>query len=341
MKKSIKMRNKKKLIISIVVIGIFILLNILLFCGVWIAHSVVFKRVDYTSYDSKHNLLYSDLNAEQYPRKELKIQSGKNLLTGYLYGANNMNGLIVVSPGHTDANDIKLYEIIYFVDNGWQVLCYDYTGSYTSQGKNLVGYNQSVHDLDNVLNYIENEEALKDVPVVLFGHSLGAYASAAVLQYGHNVQAAIIASGFDTPKEQWLFSIERYTSWFHYLLYPYTRLFISMQYGKEQNLSAIDGINSVNIPILVISGTDDIFYGGQSPIYKKRDLITNSNCSFILKSEINHNGHYDYFLTDDALEYQKLVGSDNFNGTINKFLYRQHDTELMNYLNNFLLSAMT
>ncbi len=294
MKKSIKMRNKKKLIISIVVIGIFILLNIILFCGVWIAHSVVFKRVDYDSYDSKHNLLYSDLNCEQYPRKELKIQSGKNLLTAYLYGKNNTNGLIVVSPGHTDANDIKLYEIIFFVDNGWQVLCYDYTGSYTSQGENLVGYNQSVHDLNNVLNYIENEETLKDIPVVLFGHSLGAYASAAVLQY-----------------------------------------------GKEQNLSAIDGINSVNIPILVISGSNDIFYGGESPIYKKRNKITNSNCSFILKSEKNHNGHYDYFLTDDALEYQKLVRTDNFNGTIDKFLYGQHDTKFMNYLNNFLLSAMT
>lgn len=340
MKKS-KNVSKKKLIISIVIIGIFLLLNVFSFCGVWIAHSVVFGRVDYDSYDSKHNLLYSDLNVEQYPRKELKIQSGKNYLTGYLYGENNANGLIVVSPGHTDSNDIKLYEIIYFVDNGWQVLCYDYTGSYTSQGKNLVGYNQSVHDFDDVLKYIENENELKDILVVLFGHSLGAYASATVLQYGHNIQSAIVASGFDTPKEQWLYSIERYTGWFHYLLYPYTRLFISMKYGKEQNLSAIDGINSVNIPILVISGTDDIFYGGESPIYEKRDLITNSSCRFILKSENNHNGHYDYFLTDSALEYQKLVNTNDFDETIDKFLYRQHDNEFMNYLNNFLLTAIT
>lgn len=332
--------NKKRIRILKIAIIVFALLNALLFFGVWIAHSVAFKRVDYDSYDSKHNLLYSDLNAKQYPREELKIPSGQNLLTAYLYGKNNMNGLIVVSPGHTDANDIKLYEIIYFVDNGWQVLCYDYTGSYTSQGQSLVGYNQSVHDLDSVLNYIESNDSLKDIPVVLFGHSLGAYASAAVLQYGHNVKAAVIASGFDTPKEQWLYSIERYTSRFHYLLYPYTRLFISMQYGKEQNLSAIDGINSVDIPVLVISGTDDSFYGGESPIYKKRNRITNPNCSFMLKSEKGHNGHYDYFLSDDALEYQKMAESDSFDGTIDKFLYGQHDTELMNCINDFLLSAI-
>jgi len=333
-------KNKKKFIISIIIIVVFVLLNLLLFFGILIAHSIVFKRVDYDSYDSKYNLLYSDLNAEQYPREEIKILSGKNLLTAYLYGKNNMNGLVVVSPGHADANDIKLYEIMYFVDNGWQVLCYDYTGSYTSQGQNLGGYTQSVYDLNNVLNYIEHENSLKNIPIVLFGHSLGAYASAAVLQYGHNIKSAVIASGFDTPKEQWLYSIERYTGWFHYLLYPYTRLFISIQYGKEQNLSAIDGINSVDIPVLVISGTNDIFYGGESPIYKKRNEITNSNCSFILKSEKNHNGHYDYFLTDSALEYQKLVETDGFDGKIDKLLYGQHDTEFMNCINDFLLSTV-
>lgn len=101
-------RNKKRFTIPSIIIIAFVLLNVLLFLSVWIAHSVVFKSVDYDSYDSKHNLLYSDLKAEQYPREELKIQSGKNLLTAYLYGKNNTNGLIVVSPGHTDANDIKL-----------------------------------------------------------------------------------------------------------------------------------------------------------------------------------------------------------------------------------------
>ena len=226
------MNNHKKhkgiVIASIVLICFFAVFCLLSFFGVWIAHSIVFKRVNYDGYNSKYYLLYSDLDSEQYPRKTLQIQSGKNLLTAYLYGENNSNGLIIVSPGHTDANDIKLYEIIYFVDNGWKVLCYDYTGSYTSQGKNLVGYNQSVHDLDNVLNYVDNENKFKNIPVVLFGHSLGAYASAAVLQYKHNVNAAIIASGFDTPLEQWLYSIERFTGGFHYLLYPFTRLFISL-----------------------------------------------------------------------------------------------------------------
>lgn len=320
-----------------VFLAIFSILSVL---GIGIAHRIVFGRIDYEQYDSRHYLLYSDLDKERYPRSILQIPSGENILTGYLYGAGNSNGLIIISPGHADANDIKLYEITYFVDNNWKVLCYDYTGSYSSQGSSMRGYTQSVHDLDAVLKFVEGSSSYDHIPVVLFGHSLGGYASAAVLQFGHTVDAAIIASGFDTPKEQWLYSIERYTGAFHYPLEPFTRLFLTLKYGREQNLSAIDGINSVDIPILVISGNDDEFYGGDSPIYRQRSYITNPNCSFEYKTEINHNGHYDYFLTEEALEYQSSLKNESFTGQIDKHLYAEHDVTFMKYLNDFLLKAV-
>ena len=336
------MNKRKRIRIYIKIIcAFFVIFSIVAFLGVWIAHKIVFDRVDYEQYDREHYLLYSDLDEKQYPRDILQIQSGKNILTAYLYGANNSNGLIIISPGHTDASDIKLYEITFFVDNNWKVLCYDYTGCYNSQGSSMAGYTQSVHDLDAVLTYVETSNDYQDIPIVLFGHSLGGYASAAVLQYKHSVNAAIIASGFDTPKEQWTYSIERYTGVFHYVLRPFTAMFISFKYGKEQNLSAVDGINSVDIPILVISGSHDIFYGGDSPIYRQRNNITNPNCIFEYKTETNHNGHYDYSLTDEALEYQSLVNDETFTGEIDKILYCQHDTAFMKSLNDFLLEAIS
>ena len=166
--------NKRKHIGFIIkILSIFlIVLSIISILGIGIAHKVVFGRMDYDRYDSEHYLLYSDIDKEQYPRKTLQIQSGENVLTGYLYGEDNSNGLIIISPGHGDANDIKLYEITYFVDNDWKVLCYDYTGSYSSQGSSMVGYTQSVHDLDNVLKYVESDDDYQNIPIVLFGHSL-------------------------------------------------------------------------------------------------------------------------------------------------------------------------
>ena len=41
-----------------------------------------------------------------------------------------------------------------------------------------------------------------------------------------------------------------------------------------------------------------------------------------------------------TIEYQKTVEADGFDGTIDKFLYGQYDTEFMNYINDFLLSAV-
>lgn len=334
------MKRRKAIKIVIWCASIFVGFSAVALCSIAIAHSIQFRRADYKEYDAETCLLYSDLDENIYPREKIEIPSGQSMLTGYLYNANSTQGIIIISPGHRDPNDIKLYEITYFVDAGWMVLCYDYTGCYNSEGNSMTGYTQSVHDLDAVLNYIETGEHFKGLPIMLFGHSLGAYASAAVLHNGHNVVAAIIASGFDTPKEQWQYSIERYTGVFHSLLLPYTNLFISMRYGNEANLSALDGINSTNIPILVISGTNDIYYGGESPIYKERESITNANCTFRLMEESQHNGHYDYFLTDASNKYRKQINNGLVEGSTDKELYLEHDADFMNYLNMFYLSVI-
>lgn len=319
-------------------IGIsLIVLMIVFILGISIAHAVVFKRCEYKGYNSDYYLLYDDIDQERYPREKLDILSGNNILAGYLYEVEASKGLIVISPGHRDASDIKLYEIMYFVDNGWSVLCYDYTGCYASDGTSMKGYTQCIYDLDAVLSYIEDEERFKDMPVMLFGHSLGAYATAGVLQFNHNVKAAVVASGFNTPSEQWTYSIERYTGVGHYILKPFTELFINLKYGKDKDLSAVDGINAVDIPILIISGTNDEFYGGESPIYKQRENIFNKNAEFLYMTEENHNGHYDYFLTDKALDYQKQIHNSS---EIDKFLYMEHDVKFMDSLEQFYMDCL-
>ena len=79
-----------------------------------------------------------------------------------------------------------------------------------------------------------------------------------------------------------------------------------------RDLSAVAGINATNIPVLVISADNDIYYGGgRSPIYDKRSLITNSKCEFMLMDKTDHNEHYSYFLTDDAIKYQKSNPAEN------------------------------
>lgn len=316
------MKKRKKVLLRILCLCIGIYL--LIFCGIVIAHSIVFSRADYNEYASDYYLIYDDVS-EEYPREKFTVHSGDNDISAFLYGEENEKGIIIIAPGHRDANDIKLYEVRYFVDAGYSVISFDYTGCYTSEGKSMVGYSQSVYDLDALLDYVENDNQFGGKPIFLFGHSMGGYAVAAELQFGHDIKAAVVASGFDTPEEQWQYSIKRYTRFAYPIIKPLNSLYINLKYGENKDLSAIKGINSVDIPVLVFSAEDDMFYGGKSPIFDKRDEITNPNCTLILMDEENHNGHYDYFLTDAALDYQASKPTVN----IDKELYMEHDESLM------------
>lgn len=320
-----------KKIIGIIVIAI-VVVSVLIFCGVAIAHLVVFSRADYAQYDSDHFLVYDDIDKEKYPREQMIVKSGENDISAFLYMVDDAKGLIVVAPGHRDANDIKLYEIRYFIDAGYSVVCLDYTGCYTSAGSSMKGYSQSVYDIDALLDFIEADKKFENVPIYLFGHSMGAYAVCAELSFHHNIAKVVAASGFDTPEEQWQYSIKRYTGIFYPIVKPLNSLFIALKYGNDRDLSAVDGINSVSIPVLVISAEEDLFYGGKSPIYERQNEIVNPNCTFMLMDKENHNGHYDYFLTDAALEYV----DKNPVPPIDKELYREHDEKIMNMIIAFL-----
>jgi pimeloyl-ACP methyl ester carboxylesterase len=316
--------------------------NIVAFIGVNVAHNKVFSRADYDEYNTEYFYTYDEIDTNKYKRETLSIKSGENTLAGYLYGKENRKGLIIISPGHRDASDIKLPEITYFVDKGWMVLGYDYTGCYASEGSSMIGYVQAPADLDAVLEYVEKDHRFDKLPVMLFGHSLGAYASAAVLQYKHNITSVVAASGFDDPTEQWEYSVKRFTNVFGKLLSPYSRMLMKTKFGDMAHFSAIDGINSTEIPLLIMQGTTDEFYGKVSSIYEHRDKISNKNCSLRLMNSENHHGHYDYFLSDKAVDYRNKIKNNETDKkeAIDKFLYIEHDDEIMNFINEFYLEAL-
>ena len=316
-----------RITVTILAVIYFIVLPI----GISVIHGRVMSKCTYDEYDDQKYLVYEDI-AANYPRKEFKVNSDDILISAYLYGEDNNKGLIVVSPGHRDANDIKLYEIMYFVDAGYKVICFDYTGCYTSEGDTFGKYTQAVYDLNAIMTYCDNNDEFSDMPLYLFGHSLGGYATGSVLNYDHRIDAAVVASGFNSAAEQWECSVKRFTDPLYFLIRPINLAFIKLKYGDDRKLSTVDGINRSGIPVLVISAELDEYYGGgKSPIYDKKNLITNSKCEFILMDKPGHNEHYNYFLTDNAIAYQK---SDP-KGDVDKGLYMEHDENVMKTICDF------
>lgn len=94
-------------------------------------------------------------------------------------------------------------------------------------------------------------------------------------------------------------------------------------FGADANRTAVDGINSVDIPVLIIHGDADgtVLYDGAS-IIAQQDAITNPNVQYFTFSEEWRNGHNTYFYDADANAYfgQK---SDEFAAIIDEY-----DTEI-------------
>ncbi|NLK99767.1 MAG: hypothetical protein GX271_03795 [Clostridiales bacterium] len=100
-------------------------------------------------------------------------------------------------------------------------------------------------------------------------------------------------------------------------------------------LSAVKGIDTSHIPILVLSGTTDEFYGGVSSIYRQKDRIKNPRCRFMLMDKPGKNGHYDYLLSDEAIELRAKYSGEEIK-VDNIQLYSAIDIDLFEEINSFL-----
>jgi predicted alpha/beta-fold hydrolase len=331
---------------------------------VWIVGSVIFvkgfydrnfARLDQAKYSGF--LRYTDVNG--YPRSVIKFNSGGNMLTGYIYGENNHKGLVVISHGLGYGAEDYLSQALHFVDHGWRVFTFDNTGVYQSEGQSQVGLSQSLIDLNAALAYIEKDPTLSKLPLMLFGHSWGGYAVTAVLNYDHNITAVVSIAGFNTPNELMLEDAKREISFLGYLEYPFMVKYQSRLFGDTAKISAVQGINHTDTPVMIIHGTADesISYLGAS-IISHHTEITNPNVVYQTISTKNHNGHKSMFKSDAALnyanqlnqEYQKLFKQYNgkmpdevkakFYAGVDKYQASQLDMNFMDGINNFLESQL-
>ncbi|HHW11145.1 MAG TPA: alpha/beta hydrolase [Firmicutes bacterium] len=325
------------------------------FIAIKIIYDSNFPRADKPQFSNY--LRFEDV--PEYEKQVVQFKSGPNTLTGYLFGKGNNKGLVVVAHGLGGGTENYLQEIIYFVDQGWTVFAYDCTGSHASEGKSTVGLAQSLLDLNAALNYIKSREELNRLPVMLFGHSWGGYAVAAVLNYDHPITAAVSVSGFNSPMDMLFEQAKRMMGGFTYVQYPFMWLYQTMLFGKSAWVSAVDGINKSGVPVMIIHGDKDntIYYTGAAIIAHKNE-ITNPNVFYKTCSKEGHNGHSNLFYSEAAIMYRAIKNqeykelNERLGGEIpedvkaayyqevDRFLWHQLDKAFMDDINHFFESAL-
>lgn len=319
-------------------------------------HRKFFKRHDrpefarYITHDNISGYNYDIIN----------FKSGQYILSGYIYGIQNTKGLVVIAHGLGGGEENYLPQIMYFVDKGWKVFTYNCTGSFNSEGKNTVGLVQSVLDLKSALLYIHNNETLKDLSIMLYGHSWGGYAVTAILNYNIKVKAIVSISGYNSANELLTNVLQTLTqnssiAILTKLSYPFVCIFNFLIFGTNSFIRAVEGINKSNISTMIIHGKNDEFIAIEGPsLINKKHLIKNDNVIY----EATENGHFDVFRTKTASEYLKeldieyellkneYIGNistyaqNKYFSKIDKSKYSELDIQLMDRINAFYLKNL-
>lgn len=307
----------KKIILRIV--NILICFIVGSFFAVSDLYNDVFKR---TVNNDILNIRYEDID-DEYDIELINFKSGKNSLQGYLYKTENPKGLIIMSHGVGCGAERYLSTALYFVDNGYQVFAYDNTACYNSEGQNSIGLVQSVYDLDAALTFIENKEEFNKLPLLLYGHSWGGYAVTSILNYEHNVDAVVSVAGFNRPFEMSCEWGERILGKIIYIEFPFLYLYQYALFGDDLKLSAVNGINNTDIPVLLVHGNKDevISIDGEATVNFK-DKIINPNVEYKIYKNEGNNTHNTIYQDISATKYKEEIRceieelKDTYNGKI-------------------------
>ena len=288
---------KRKLLLSIIASMLLFLIAPLLIT--FYIHDRTFgQRAESPQY--RAFLIYDDVFG--YQRRIVNFTSGKNILQGYIYGEENNKGLVVISHSFGDGEEGYFNVVMYFVDKGWQVFTYDKTGSHNSEGSSTVGLTQPVLDLNAALLFIAEQDW--NLPIVLFGHSMGGFASTAVLNFDHEIYAVVSLAGYNRPMQVLLDTGQQMFGDMVNLTSPFIWVHQRLIFGRSANLSGVGGINKSDVPVMIIHGTNDmlILYDSAATI-NYQDQITNPNVRFIIHDAPYHNGHMNLLVSFEASEY--------------------------------------
>ncbi|MBQ4644363.1 MAG: alpha/beta fold hydrolase [Clostridia bacterium] len=281
---------------------IVILLVLLFFAKTIMDFAGVSKRCE-----GNENLKYlkaknfDNLNARPVDFKSDKGQ----ILNGFLYSSAKVDtykALIIFSHGMGAGHLAYTTEINYFAQKGYLVLAYDNTGTCTSEGEKLYGFAQGVIDLKHAIAFAKSREDTKDLPLLLVGHSWGAYSvcNVSAITDEADIKGIVAFSPFNSMNKLLRDNAKQKTKMNLSIFSPFFDLINLIRFGKAGILRSCNTIDSNSIPTLIMHGGNDLQVTlRNSPVGLKNRISNNPNARTVLYESKYHN----VYLAKDAEQY--------------------------------------
>lgn len=292
-----KLTRKKKIIIaSSMLILIFLVIPM-------IATTIIYEGNFGERSNTPEYLKYEMSSFKNIKRTEAPFKSNNGqILAGYIYNSTNNvkpKAIIVVAHGIGGGHNTYIPEIDYIVQHGYTVFAYDCTGTDDSEGKSIIGLPQGIIDLDNALNFVENNNDLKELPIMLYGHSWGGYSVCSELNYNHKIKGVVERSGFNESQNIITEQGSRMYGSVIKLLSPYIRLYEKIKFGDVSKLNSLDGLKKTDANVMLMHSSDDttVSYKNNFQLYED-ELREKSNLKFVPLTGLGHD-----VIIDSKFEY--------------------------------------
>jgi hypothetical protein len=324
--------KRKVLKISVIVFAIlFVLYVVIGFVGV---NNILFKQAFARNDDNQMRELqaliypiYEDFE-NTLPRKSIDFMSDENKLQGYIYGEENTKALAVVVHGFGGNSENYLPQINAFVENGYRVLSYDGTGVFESEGESRVNFYQASEDLRACIKYINADDSLNSLPLILYGHSQGGFAVCDVLNFkeAETVDYVISVAGLKEAGGIVESEAKNMIGGLYYAFKPFLMLLDKEDFNSKHN--SVTGINKSNAKVMLIQGTEEttVTPDEYATTHFTKD-IKNSNCEIVMVSEEWCNDHNNIIESENSFnynqefeeKYRQYLKDNNLKGDMNTY----------------------
>lgn len=135
--------------------------------------------------------------------QELQLPSAGSLLQGFMYKANGSkpHPLLLLLHGYPgNERNLDLAQAVRA--HGWNVIYFNYRGSWGSQGE--FSFRHCVEDVKNIITYLKQNAAAFQIDpqqMVLFGHSMGGFVCLKALEENADIKKGFALSAWDMYRD--------------------------------------------------------------------------------------------------------------------------------------------
>ena len=232
-------------------------------------------------------------------------------LVGYTYYKETVDakGIVIISHGFGGGGHNSYMDVAdYFATHGYIVFAYDVTGNDESEGDSVEGIPQGVIDLDYAIRFIKGEEDYNDLPIMLFGHSWGAYSVGSVLNVHPDISAVVMVAGFNQSMDIIEEAGRQMVGEAMNLFVPYLSVIERIKFGSYSRYSCVDGFENSDAGVMIIHSADDdvVSYENQYQMfYDRYSHITR----FTFISCVDKGHDYVYY-SDASSQYKDTLNKD-------------------------------